>query len=168
MTDTNLIHELARVALSVLATALGVLATYYVPRTFRAIERRLGVDLPAPLEAEAERVALEAISYAEEKARGLAKRAGERVLSTDKLDWAAAYFREHASAQVLTWLSDHVETWLQAKLGLLRLSEPARLAPPLRAPLDPGGPLGPLAPGVLLEPRELATATPGPSTPGAR
>ena len=145
METTNLIHEVARLGLSTLATVLALLVTYYTPRIFRALETRLGVDLPDPLEAEAERLALQAIAFAEERGRAAAKELGKRVLSSEKLDMAAAYFRDHASAQVMTWVNGRVTEWIESKLGLLRLAEPAK-------------------PAIL----ELAAAAPDPSTPGAQ
>ncbi|WP_428263992.1 hypothetical protein [Haliangium sp.] len=145
---TNLIHELAKILLSALGAALTLLVTVYVPRLARALERRLKIDIPDPLEMEAERLAFEALSYAEEWARGKAKAAGEKVLSNAKLDQAAAYFRDHASAAVSGWLNERVREYLEAKLGQLRVIRPEpRLALAEFAGPDPA-PVGPSTPGA--------------------
>lgn len=142
---TNVIHELARVLLSALAAALTLLVTYYVPRLARALERRLHIDIPDPIELEAERVAIDAISYAEEWGRGQAKKLGKKVLSSDKLDQAAAYFRDHASAAVIRWTDDRVRAYLESKLGRLRMTEPVQLIPD---PVLDAVPAGPSTPGA--------------------
>ncbi|WP_428261066.1 hypothetical protein [Haliangium sp.] len=145
---TNLIHELAKILLSALGAALTLLVTVYVPRLARALERRLKIDIPDPLEIEAERLAFEAISYAEEWARSKSKAAGQKVLSSAKLDQAAAYFRDHASAAVSGWLNERVREYLEAKLGQLRVIRPEpRLALAEFAGPDPA-PVGPSTPGA--------------------
>ena len=142
---TNIIHELARVLLSALAAALTLLVTYYLPRLARALERRLHIDIPDPLELEAERMAIDAISYAEEWGRTQAKVAGDKMLSSDKLDKAAAYFRDHASPAVIHWTQNRVREYLEAKLGRLRMTEPVQLIPD---PVLDAVPMGPSTPGA--------------------
>ena len=122
MEDTNIVAELGRLVFGVLALVLGTLVTYYVPRVARAIERRLGGDIPDAHVAAAERLALDAIAYAEERGRALALKKGVKLLSSAKLDLAADYFRDHASAKIIAAVGSDVSDWLEAKLGMLRPS----------------------------------------------
>ena len=135
-TDTNLVHEIARIVLSALGVALMTLVSIYMPRVARAIEDRLKIDLPDPLELEAQRLALRSIAYAEEWALGQAKQLGKRVLSGDKLDSAARYFREHASEQVIKWTGDKVRDLIESTLGTLRMAR----VPMVTAAQDPSRP----------------------------
>ena len=143
--DTNIIHELARLALHLFGVALVTIIGIYLPRIIRAIEAKLRIDVPDPLEAQAQRLALDGIAYAEEWARGKALALGKKVLSGDKLDAAATYFRDHASDQVLRWTGGKVKEWIETNLGHLRMLRPA-----------------------LAATNSAATATPDPSTPGAQ
>ncbi len=126
MEETTIIYEGAKVAFSVLSVALMTLASIYIPRLAKAAERRLGFDIPDPLEDRAISVAFDAISYADEWGRGQAKKAGRKVLSSAKLDQAARYFRDHASAKVINWLSGNVEDFIEAKLGQKRAIDESR------------------------------------------
>jgi hypothetical protein len=118
--STTPFAELANILFSVLGSALVLLVNIYVPRVARALEKRLAIDIPDPIEAEAGRLAARAITYAEEKARAGAKELGEKLPSHEKLDLAAAYFRDHASARVKKWISGKVESFIHSKLGELR------------------------------------------------
>ncbi len=129
MEETTIIYEGAKVAFSVLSVALMTLASIYIPRLAKAAERRLGFDIPDPLEDRAISVAFDAISYADEWGRGQAKKAGRKVLSSAKLDQAARYFRDHASAKVIAWLSGNVEDFIEAKLGQKRAIDENRRPP---------------------------------------
>ncbi len=126
--DTNIIHELAKIALSALAVATTTIVTLYVPRIARRIEQRFDIDIPDPLEVEAVQRAIDAIHFAEEWARSEAKRLGENALSSDKLDQAARYFRDHASEAVIDWVDDRVEEFITVQLGHARARESARLS----------------------------------------
>jgi hypothetical protein len=118
--ETNLIHEMARLGLGALGMALTVVISIYGPRILRAFEARLGIDIPDPIAHQAERLALDAIAFAEERGRALANHAGRKLLAGEKLDLAAKYFREHAGDQVLELVRGHVADWIESKLGHLR------------------------------------------------
>ncbi len=136
MEETNLIHQAATILLSAFGAFLMALVGVYGRRLALTAERRLGIDIPDELEAEATRVAYDAISYAEEWGRGKAKELGKHVLSSAKLNQAAAYFRDHASDRVIAWTRDKVEEYISAKLGQARVIEATRRAvPQLPAPI---------------------------------
>lgn len=118
--DTNLVNEILGVGIEVLGVALLVLVSIYVPRLFRALEKRIGHDIPDPLEDEAERLALRAIGYAEECARKAARKLGDKMPSQVKLQQAAGWFRANARPQVVEYLSGRVEGWIEAVLGEYR------------------------------------------------
>ena len=118
--DTTPVNEITQVGISILAMVLATLVTVYAPRLLKALERRIGLDLPDPVEEEAERLALQAIAYAEEYARKKSKGLAAKVPSSDKLDAAAGYFRDHARGPVIRWLNGKIEDWIEAVLGDFR------------------------------------------------
>jgi hypothetical protein len=120
MEPTSVANEVAIVAIKVLATALAAIAAIYLPKIFAAIERRIGVDIPDPIEREAQRLADRAINRAEELGRKHAQKLNDALPHNLKLEKAATYFREHARKRVISWLSDKVEDYLEERLGARR------------------------------------------------
>jgi hypothetical protein len=151
--DTNYLHEIARIGLHLLSVVIVTLITFYLPRVMRAIERRIGLDIPDRLELEAQRIAVDAIYRAEEFARDFARRQGEGAPGAEKLAKAAEYFRDHASPAILKYIGTRVPEYLEAKLGQLRTA-PALSAASVAIPVEnPSAqatglvPVGPPVPG---------------------
>lgn len=130
--DTNIINEIFVVFIQVLAAALALLLSWYAPKLFKLTESKLKVDIPDELELQAVAWGKRGIAYAEEfarkKSKGLTDPVARKLPGNEKLDAAAAYFREHASPQVVEWVNGKVEDWLESLLGIERTGSPQPLA----------------------------------------
>jgi hypothetical protein len=122
--DTSPANELAQVGLEVLATVLALLAAIYLPRLFKALEKRIGKDIPDAIEIEAMRLADRAIDRAEEWARKPIANVSGKVPSTEKLNKAAEYFKLNARDKVIAWLNVEVTEYLEERLGARRSEGP--------------------------------------------
>lgn len=124
MEPTNLVNEAMVVLIKVLAATLALLVTYYAPKLFKAIEKKLKFDIPDEREVEAITWGKRAIAYGEEYGRKKAAQLSRKVPSNEKLDAAAGYFRDHASPEVVAWVNGKVESWLESLLGFERSRGP--------------------------------------------
>ncbi len=118
--ETNFLHEIARLAFGALGMALTALISIHGPRLLRALEARIGSSIPDPIVAQAERLARDAIAFAEERGRAWAKRGGRKLLAGEKLNLAAKYFGDQAGDPVLALVRGQVADWIEATLGRLR------------------------------------------------
>lgn len=116
--DTSIANEAIQILIGVLGVVLTTLTALYLPRLFRALERRFGADIPDAAEQEALRLADRAIHYAEEWGRRRGKELADKIpAGGEKLKVAAEYFRDRARPQVEAWLAGQVEDLIESRLG---------------------------------------------------
>ncbi len=118
---TDLINEGLAIGLKTLGAALLAVATAYVPRMARAVEKWLGVDIPDGWEKRGLDLAGVAIDYAEEWGREqLRDKIGDtdfaKKLGGEKMKKAAEFFRKHARGKVTKWGAEKIREVLGAKL----------------------------------------------------
>lgn len=127
---TDVINEGLAIGLKTLGALAMALITAYAPRLVRAVERKLGVDVPDGWERRGLDLAGVAVDFAEEWARGKLREASNdtgigKTLSSAKLDKAAEFFRKHARGKITKWGKDKIESVIKAKLADKRRAEAA-------------------------------------------
>lgn len=104
----------------VLLTCLGVACAIFAPRILHIFGEGRAAQLAVTIMEQAERLALDAIGFAEERARDELKKTGRKLSGAAKLNLAIVFFRDHAGERVLEMFPRGVGDWIEAKLGMVR------------------------------------------------
>jgi hypothetical protein len=122
--DSPAVVRLLDHLLEIAATLLMLVMTWAGMKAKTWFSEKTKIEIPAAIDAQLMRVASMATGFAESKARKLLADNQEKMKGPDKLDTALKFGLDLAEAQNLPkWSKDKLEDYIEAKLGLDKMSE---------------------------------------------
>ena len=112
------------------AAAAVAVATAYLPKIFKALERKLGGDLPDDWQRKALQLCNLAIDYAEEAARVKLRELPPtqwQERAAKKLEWAVTFFQAQAKGAAAKLSKDQVSSLIKSVLAERRYQEAKEL-----------------------------------------
>lgn len=100
-------------------TAAATVVTTYLPRLFRAAERRLGGKLPDDWQRNTVELATASIAYGEEWAHEKIK-GGEKAPSSEKLKAGIAFFKQNAKGAAKRLAEEKIAALIKSQLTKTR------------------------------------------------
>lgn len=124
--DANATVKIIEITLTILTPALGLFLLWGARKVIQFAERKTGIDLPVKQEKQIDAWILQAIAFAEEKARKASKSKLSKVTGPEKLELAADYVIDLIQkAGWDTWARDKLKNRIEALLNIERGGAPA-------------------------------------------
>lgn len=119
--EPNALTRVTSFAFEVLTPIVTLFAMWAAHRAIKYLEHKLGVDVPARIEAQIDAWVDEGIHYAAEKSYQKVKGKTKKLSGPEKLEEAAAFVLAFAQARGWDdWTADKIKSKVEARLGIKR------------------------------------------------